>query len=242
MPDIRNFFRSIVYPGLDLHLRNRASLRRYWKAGRRDVMDAGSGNGYFAWLAYLSGANVVGLNIEKDQVEKSENYLIGYRKADPRRLRFEHRNLYDLGGETRLFDEIICFEVLEHVRRDTDVVRELFRILRSGGVLHICCPYRLHPRHQAESLDVNETGGHVRAGYTEADYRALLEPVGFKIERVVGVGPTSVYWADKILRTIRNRYNDYLALPLFPLMLPIVWFATENPSMPFSLYVRAVKP
>ena len=149
--------------------------------------------------------------------------------------------MYELQTETRTFDEIICFEVLEHLRRDRDVVKEFYRLLRLGGVLHLCCPYRLHPRHREEVLDLSETGGHVRAGYTEDDYRALLEPIGFKIDRVVGIGPKSVYVADKILRAIRNRWGDLPALPLLPLALPVVWFARRNPPMPFSLYVRAVK-
>ena len=144
----RNWLRDIVYPGLDLHTRNRASLRRYWKTGPRDVLDAGSGNGYFSWLAYRTGARVVAMNFEQAQVEKAREFLLGHRKADPHRLRFEQRNLYDLENEDRTFDEIICFEVLEHMHRDGDVVAEFFRILRPGGVLHLCCPNRLHPRHQ----------------------------------------------------------------------------------------------
>jgi len=122
------------------------------------------------------------------------------------------------------------------------VVREFYRILRPGGLLHVCSPYRLHPRHQIEVLDLAETGGHVRAGYTEQDYRALLEPLGFQIQRVVGIGPKSVYLADAMLRAIRNRVGDVFALPLFPLALPFVWTARMNPSTPFSLYITAVKP
>jgi SAM-dependent methyltransferase len=238
---IWQWFRSVIYPGLDLHTRNRAALRRFWRSGARDVLDAGSGNGYLSWLAYKSGARVVALNFEKMQVEKANELLVGYRKADPARLRFEESNLYDLTNEVRQFDEIICFEVLEHLRRDSDVVREFFRILRPGGVLHVCCPYRLHPRHQAEVLDLKESGGHVRSGYTEGEYRKLLEPVGFKIEHIVGIGPYSVYLADGFLRAIRNRVGDVFALPFLPLTLPVVWFARQNPAMPFSLYVKAVK-
>lgn len=234
--------RSLVYPGLDLHTRNRASLRRFWKTGPRDVLDAGSGNGYFSWLAYKSGARVVALNLEAGQVEKAKQFLCGYRKAEPTKLRFQQFNLYDLPMETRTFDEIICFEVLEHIRDDDGVVKQFYRILRPGGVLHVCSPYRLHPRHQAEVLDTNETGGHVRAGYTEGDYRSLLEPLGFSIETIAGIGPPSVYLADKILRFIRNRVGDIPALPLLPFALPFVWFAKMNPSTPFSLYVRAIKP
>jgi SAM-dependent methyltransferase len=238
---LASWARSLVYPGLDLHLRNRVSLSRYWKTGPRDVLDAGSGNGYFAWLAYRSGARVVAMNIETSQVEKARDFLVGYKGADPANLKFEQCNLYDLGRESRSFDEVICFETLEHVRRDAEVVREFYRILRAGGMLHLCCPNSAHPRHQAEVLDEQETGGHVRRGYAEQDYRRLLEPVGFKIDRVVGIGPTTVYWADAVLRAIRNRIGDLPALPLFPLLLPVVWLARENPPVPFSLYVRAVK-
>ena len=233
--------RGWLYPGLDLHTRNRASLCRFWRTGPRDVLDAGSGNGYFSWLAYQSGARVLALNYEQGQVEKARAFLIGYRKADPARLRFEQYNLYDLPRETRSFDEIICYEVLEHLRRDREVLEQFYRLLKPGGVLHLCCPHRLHPRHQAEVLDVNETGGHVRQGYTEADYRELLEPLGFKIERVAGIGTPGVYFADKFLRILRNRMGDALALPFLPLTLPFVWLARMNPRVPFSVYVMAAK-
>lgn len=238
----RNLLRHVLYPGLDIHTRNRASLCRYWKVGRRDVLDAGSGNGYFSWLAYQSGANVVALNYEVGQVTKASEFFLGYHKADSDRLRFEPCNLYDLPKETRTFDEIICYEVLEHLRRDEEVLKQFYRILRPGGALHLCCPNRIHPRHQAEVLDLEERGGHVRPGYTEDEYRKMLEPLGFTIDQVAGIGPKSVYLADEILRKIRGRMGDLVALPLFPFALLTVKFARHNPPEPFSLYVRAVKP
>jgi SAM-dependent methyltransferase len=239
---IRYRIRDLLYPGLDLHTRNRASLCRFWQTGPRDVLDAGSGNGYFSWLAYQTGARVVAMNYEEDQLEKARDYLIEHRRADPTRLQFERCNLYDLTRETRTFDEVICFEVLEHLVRDEDIVTEFFRILRPGGALHLCCPHRLHPRHQTEVLDTKESGGHVRTGYTEEDYRNLLEPIGFRIGSVVGIGTPAVYHTDRILRAIRNRVGDWAALPLLPIALPVVWFATLNPRLPFSLCVKAIKP
>ena len=239
---LRTWAREAIYPGLDLHTRNRASLRRYWRYGPRDVLDAGSGNGYFSWLAYQSGARVVAMNLDAAQVIKAREFLVDHRGADPARLRFEQGNLYDLVREERTFDEIICFEVLEHLRRDREVVGQFYRVLRPGGVLHLCCPNRLHPRHQAEALDAEEKGGHVRPGYTLEDYRELLEPLGFEIEHRVGIGPRILYLADEGLRTIRSRIGDLAALPLLPLALPIVWLAKENPPTPFSIYVAAKKP
>ena len=206
------------------------------------MLDAGSGNGYFSWLAYKSGANVVAITFDEPQVEKARGFLIGHRKAEPDRLSFEQKNLYDLKRETRSFDEIICFETLEHVRDDRIVVAEFYRLLRPGGELHLCCPNKLHPRHQAEMLDLEERGGHVRPGYTEDDYRALLEPLGFEIQNVVGIGSWPVYIADEIMRKVRTYLPEIAAIPLLPLMLPIIWFTKLNPPVPFSLYVQAKKP
>lgn len=236
-----NALRSLLYPGLDLHTRNRALLKQFWRAGPRDVLDAGSGNGYFSWLAYQSGARVVAMNFDAEQVRKARDFLVGFRRADPQRLRFEQRNLYDLASENRTFDEIICFEVLEHVRNDAMVVKEFHRLLRPGGALHLCCPNRAHPRHQAEELDLEEGGGHVRSGYTEADYRELLEPVGFRIDHVAGLGSRALYRADESLRKLRERFGDLITLPLLPLALPFVWADGLDPPEPFSLYVRAIK-
>lgn len=237
----RSLARSWVFPGLDLHTRSRARLRRFWLKGDRDVLDAGSGNGYFSWLAYRSGARVVAMNFEPDQIARAREFFLDFRRAEPSRLAFEQRNLYALASETRRFDEILCYEVLEHLRHDGEVVRQFHRLLRPGGVLHVCCPHRLHPRHQAEVLDLEERGGHVRAGYTAEDYRALLEPAGFRIERFVGLGDAALFQADRLLRTIRNRFGDAVALPLLPLVLPFVWFSRLDPEMPFSLYARALK-
>lgn len=182
------------------------------------------------------------MNIDPGQTEKARRFLVDFRGADPERLKFETRNLYDLGSETRRFDEIICFETLEHIRRDAEVCAHFRRLLKPGGWLHLCCPHRLHPRHQREVLDTAEQGGHVRAGYTEAEYRALLEPLGFTIDRIAGVGPPGVYRADAVLRFIRNRMGDVAALPLFPLAMPAVWLASDKPAVPFSLYCRATVP
>jgi len=77
---------------------------------------------------------------------------------------------------------------------------------------------------------------------TEEDYRMLLESVGFQIQDVAGIGTLAIYHADRLLRVIRDRVADWLALPLLPFTLPLIWIAKLNPRIPFSLYVRAVKP
>jgi hypothetical protein len=128
----------------------------------------------------------------------------------------------------------ICFK--------TDVAKELYRILRPGEVLHPYYPNRLHPRDQAEVPDTRESSGHGRAGNTESDYRAMLEPTDFQIDCVVGTGTPAVCYTDRVLPAIRNEFGDWDALPLLPVALPAFTLATFNPQIPFSLYTKAIKP
>lgn len=239
---VKYAIKDALFPGLDLHTRNRALLARFWRSGERDVLDAGSGNGYFSYLAYKTGARVVALNYNEQQVQRAQEFFLGFKGCDPQRLTFEKCNLYELEKEARRFDEIICFEVLEHIRDDRRVLESFFNVLKPGGVLHLCCPNRLHPRHQMEVLDELEVGGHVRAGYTEEDYISLLVPLGFEIREICGVGDRNVYRLDQIIRNVRAQLGDVAALPLLPVAFPILWKSTLNPQQPFSIYARAVKP
>lgn len=55
---LKNALRNLIYPGLDIHVRNRALFCRFWKSGLVDVLSAGSGNNYLFRLKYRSVASV----------------------------------------------------------------------------------------------------------------------------------------------------------------------------------------
>lgn len=237
-----DYGRRLLMPGFDLCTRRRVGLSKYWKQGPRRFLDAGSGNGWFSYLAYRSGAIVTGVSALSGEVEKAEHFY-NARLAAPRdRLNFKVLNLYELEQLEDSFDEIICYETLEHVKDDERVCRSFYKMLKPEGVLHLCCPYAEHPRWQAEVLDTVESGGHVRAGYTLDSYRALLEPIGFAITDVEGVGGPLLSKAEGLLSLARNKFGDVLSLPLAFLLFPFVWADRPESSCPFSLYVRVVKP
>ena len=230
-------------PGFDLCTRRRVRLKKYWMTGRRRFLDAGSGNGWFAYLAYRSGAVVTAVNFSDDQVKKSRSFYnerLGIREDF---LKYECCNLYELAKRhaEEQFTEIICYETMEHIRDDSGVCQQFHGLLAPGGVLHLCCPYARHPRWQAEVLDREERGGHVRAGYTVEAYRALLEPIGFTITHVEGVGGTWLTRAESLLSCMRAKFGDLLSLPLALLFFPIVWVDKPNLECPYSLYIRAIK-
>jgi len=81
------------------------------------------------------------------------------------------------------FDNIIYFDVLEHIVEDRTAVREAWRVLRSGGRIYATIPCRKDdffmiefPRFlkKVDWKDMERVWGHVRRGYTRDEVRELF--------------------------------------------------------------------
>jgi len=75
-------------------------------------------------------------------------------------------------------DSVICTEVLEHVPRPRDALRELARVLKPGGMLVLSVPH-LSPIHEAP---------HDYFRYTRYGLRSLLESAGFEVVQMDAKG------------------------------------------------------
>ena len=84
---------------------------------------------------------------------------------------------------TAAFDRIIASEVLEHIDRDVDALRELARVLRPGGTLAVTVPgwlaeivcWKLSEDYHYPAVK----DGHVRV-YTAVELRNRLRSAGFE--------------------------------------------------------------
>lgn len=237
------WLRFLIMPGTDIFTRRRVRLEKHWKRGDRQFLDAGCGNGWFSYRAWKSGATVTAVSNQAYLIDKGREFYNEFRGVPTDKLAFRLLNLYNLSDDRQLYDEIICYETLEHILGDQAVCEQFHACLNSGGVLHLCCPNSEHPRWASEDLDLEEQGGHVRYGYTEADYRALLEPIGFTIDRVEDVGgPILVALQEKVQMRVRKWLGEPGALLVAMIAIPFIWFEKRQIKVPFSIYVRAVKP
>ena len=93
-------------------------------------------------------------------------------------------------------------------------------------------------------LDPSESGGHVRSGYSFEDYQSLLEPIGFEVDTFQGLGGPVRQAFNRRIKELQAQYGAAAGVPLFMLSLPCLWFEnrTQEKRVPFSIYVRAVKP
>jgi 2-polyprenyl-3-methyl-5-hydroxy-6-metoxy-1,4-benzoquinol methylase len=115
-------------------------LARYrWAAqlvGGHTVLDAGCGVGYgTAMLARAGAGEVVGLDLSAEAIEAA-------RTAAPANASFVVGDVHALPFEAGRFELVVCFEVIEHVESQDNVIAELARVLAPGGVLAISSPNR----------------------------------------------------------------------------------------------------
>jgi SAM-dependent methyltransferase len=238
---LRLWLKRVLFPGLDVHTRCRyRSLPQYFRGGDIDTLDAGCGNGALSYAAYRRGNRVLGVTKEPDQVHKASEYF-SFLGTDSERLQFRICNLYDLDQIERKFDQIICSETLEHIARDRIVVASFYRLLRDGGILHVCCPYSNHPGNKGRVCTDESIGWHVRDGYTPESYRALLEPLGFRIVKSVGLGSPLLVKIANLIQPILGRYGVPFALPFFLVTWPLQLLDRPDPPVPWSLYVQCIK-
>lgn len=233
--------KDIFFPGLDLHTRCRYRvLDEFILPGDIDTLDAGFGNGALTYRAFCKGNRVLGVSFAPREIVDTMA-LFRARGIPADRIELRQMNIYDLRSLHRRFDQIICCETLEHIRRDGEVVQMFAELLNPGGRLLLCCPHALHPEHNLGRTDEPETGYHVRDGYTFESYERILQPAGFRIVQRIGVGSPVVTNLDRGLRWLRHKVGDAGAFPVFLLFLPFMYLDYRNPSMPFSVAVVAEK-
>lgn len=207
------WWKRILFPGFDVATRKRMKLCRYLLPGDLATLDAGCGNAAFSFHACKLGNSVLGISFNADEVRRCSEYR-DFLGLDPVRCRFQTHNIYDLLGLGRRFDQIICFETLEHLERDQEVLGLFARVLNPGGTLHLGTPCLNRKPYYGEVISSVEDGGHVRLGYTHDGLEEMLAKEGFEVAvRDKAVGPIS--------QKIMDLGRWLLAVPLRRLPEPI---------------------
>ncbi len=147
------------------------------ESGDLDALDLGSDNGVISYLFRQRGGRWRSAELDPRAVA-SIRELVGEEvyQVDGRRVPFPDESL----------DAVVVVDLLEHVATDRELVADLARTLRPGGILLLNVPHRkrwplLRPLREALGL-TDAWHGHLRPGYSRAELCALLPP-GLEVTR-----------------------------------------------------------
>ena len=134
--------------------------------------DIGCGPGVFVRYMSPRAKYLVGVDVDCGSLERVESRHRRLPNVD-----FVASTVDSLPFRDQCLDTVLFLEVLEHLANDGAAVREIWRVLRSGGKLVISVP--VPPGEVNEGSD----WGHKREGYDFPAIAHLLTVNGFEVEK-----------------------------------------------------------
>ncbi|MDD3354507.1 class I SAM-dependent methyltransferase [Zoogloea sp.] len=202
----------------------------------KEVLDIASGEGYGSAILAEQAQHVIGVDISTEAVEHArKTYLapnLDYRVGDCAAIPLPDHSV----------DVVVSFETIEHHTFHTEMISEIRRVLRPGGVLLISSPDKYH--YTDKPGVVNEH--HVKELY-EDEFKALIDG-NFRNTRYFGqrvvygslilsestpADATSYWKEDGKLKTASG------------LSMPIFWLALASdetlPALPSGLFEQPIE-
>ncbi len=150
------------------------------------LLDLGCGAGRHAFEAARRGAQVIALDTDKSELERVA--AIGAAMDEAGEIPAGAAICPALGDATSMpfgdesFDVVIAAEVMEHIPADQDAMREVARVLRTGGTVAVTVPAWLPERIcWLLSDDYHSVpGGHIRI-FTRHELETKLTRAGLQI-------------------------------------------------------------
>lgn len=169
----------------------------------RDICDLGCGAGFLASRLGASGFNVTGVDASDVLIASATEHYAS------ERVRFVRGVIGEIAGEAfaplRHFDLVVSSDVIEHLLRPAQLIRDAFGLLRPGGRLVLGTPYHGYLKNVAISVlgkwdahhHVHFEGGHIKF-FSARTLRAMLAAEGFEVERIHYHGRLPGLWKNMI--------------------------------------------
>ena len=226
-------------------------LKRHLLKGPKRTLDAGCGTGNLTLFAGKNGNTAIGISFNERNIRIASKRaeILGIKNVSF--IEGDLRDFDKISPELGTFDQILCFETIEHLIDDQKLLNSLCNALKCGGRLLLTAPFKEHVPVMGESTDRNfvsniEDGGHVRYGYTELELRTRLSKAGFdteKVEFISGLISQTLYnlWCH-LDQYLPHKLTWALTFPLRILQMadPLVTHLLNYPHL--SIGVVATRP
>ncbi len=157
------------------------------------ILDAGCGDGFYLHLlSELGKFKLTGIDFDKNALASAKNNLSGITG-----ITIFHGSVMDLPFKSNSFNKVILTEVAEHLPDDLKGLKEIYRVLKPGGILVVTVPNHNYPFLWDPVNKVLEltTGKHIKSGfwaglwnqhirlYYPDEIISKIKKAGFKIEK-----------------------------------------------------------
>jgi len=206
------------------------------------LLDVGCGSGAFTIGAARRGYRALGLSWDgrNQKIAMARAKRCGVTGDDGKegRAEFQILDVRKLGENDALkqgFEAAICCECAEHILNDRKLIRDIAQCLKPGGRLLFTAPnylYRPMSRGDLGPFCREETGWHVRRGYSPEMLRELCEQAGLRCEEI---SYCSGFFSQMVTRFQRQLGEIHHGVGWFT-VLPLRVFALLDILVPTGLW------
>lgn len=207
-----------------------AAIERWGAAARGRALEVGPGSGVYLPVLARVATEVVASDIEDAYLSQ----LLPLAATNPK-LRLERDDITRSSFGSESFDLVLCSEVIEHIANSGTALKEMYRLLRPGGLLILTTPQRYSPLEVVAKVaflpgvidvvrliyaePILETG-HINL-LTEREARAQLDDAGFRVEAhnktgvylpvaAEALGETALRLERRLEARLRGTRSDWL--------------------------------
>ena len=139
-----------------------SKMKEYLPEGTLDILDAGTGTGYFAILLSMEGHRVTGIDLTESMLEEAKDLAPRHGAGS---AIFLKADATETGFEDQCFDAIVTRNLTWTLPDPAKAYKEWHRILRPGGILlNFDANYADNVRHQnqeASYIEDKDVYGHI---------------------------------------------------------------------------------
>lgn len=220
-PFIKLYIHLFGIPEIGMYVRFLHFKKHIKNFNFKYVLDAGCGLGLYSFyigkkypLAKIDAVDCDSEVIENDKRILDELHL--------KNINFFQKDLLEL-SEYSKYDLIYSIDVLEHIKEDERVIRNIYNALKEGGIFYLHVPQKNQKRH-FKRFENWLYEGHARNGYTNSELIQLLEENGFKIKKV----KNTIGWSGSLAWELNQISLSFLPIAglIFPVLLIISFIDT----------------